>query len=169
MSHDPGKPKQTTYEDLATAKSVHGIRSTKPIRARAILDGKEFPSESSTSLARRIESLHLADFGEIWLEEEGEDRPRICALLSPSERGWLMYLRHAGDGGFTSRNPEYQDSDRMLRYTSANGQVDEYPATWSYPLATLKRALMEFLESPGPPRSIEWFDEDLGQQWKPRK
>ncbi len=117
----------------------------------ARIDGKELevtPSELRELLAR-------VGPREVWLEL-GDDGPRLCALIT-GDRGWLMYLREPGDSGLSSRNPRYRGKpDASIEYRLSNGQVDAYPASWAYDLATVYEALIEFAAAGMPPTPIQW-------------
>ena len=92
-------------------------------------------------------------FEEIWVRV-GEKS--MCALIN-GDRGWLMFLAEDGDSGFSSRNPAY-DGPRaaMVEYYLSNGQRDEYPASWAYPIADVKRALAYFRRAGKRPSFIKW-------------
>ena len=90
-----------------------------------------------------------SQFREIW--EEATNGQCMCALINGNV-GWLMYLREAGDPGFSSRNPEYSGpEDKTIEYRLNNGQSDEYPASWAYPIEAVESALKFFREKNAPP------------------
>lgn len=102
---------------------------------------------------------------EIWVE--GPAGQMMCALIS-GELGWLMYLREPGDAGFSSRNPDYAGPQQAsISYVRTNGQVDEYPAAWAYPAATVEQALEHFGRHGSPPAFITWHN-DSGDGFPPR-
>ena len=94
-------------------------------------------------------------YKEIWLEGPGEQS--ICALIN-GHTGWLMYLRFAGDAGYSSRNPS-ETSDENIEYFLSNGQRDEYPKKWAYPIEVLKEALFGFIDNGALPKQVEWHDD----------
>ena len=69
--------------------------------------------------------------------------------------GWLMYLRFEGDSGYSSRNP-LETSDEYIEFYVSNGQCDEYPKNWTYPIHTIKEALFSFIENSELPKQVEW-------------
>lgn len=92
-------------------------------------------------------------FQEIW---EYVGPKSLCALIN-GDRGWLMYLEEDGDSGFSSRNPEYDGPpDAMIPYEITNGQGDEFPASWTYPLDDIHRALDYFRRSGERAPFISW-------------
>jgi len=94
-----------------------------------------------------------AGFQEVWVKVGDQS---LCALIN-GDRGWLMYLREAGDSGFSSRNPVYDGPvDATIEYYLDNGQRDEYPASWAYPLEEVKRALDYFRREEKLPPFITW-------------
>jgi hypothetical protein len=75
-------------------------------------------------------------------------------------QAWLMYLRHEGDSGFSSRNPAYDGPPAAVRsFTLENGQVDEFPSSWFYPEAIVAAALREFATHGTRPEVIEWHED----------
>jgi hypothetical protein len=96
-------------------------------------------------------------FREVWAE--APDGQSMCALIN-GERGWLMYLRENGDAGFSSRNPTYAGAaDATIEYRLDNGQLDEYPASWAYPVKVIESALRFFTENHAPPPFIHWHND----------
>ena len=94
-------------------------------------------------------------FEEIWVRV-GERA--LVALINNKRRvGWLMYLREDGDSGFSSRNPEYDGpAGKVIEYYLNNGQRDEYPASWAYPVGVVRRALSYFEREKKRPPFIKW-------------
>lgn len=71
-----------------------------------------------------------------------------------------MNLREPGDAGFGSRNPDYDGPPgRTLDYMLSNGQIDAYPASWSYPAAVVMQALEDFRANGLPLSFIVWHNE----------
>jgi len=67
-----------------------------------------------------------------------------------------MYLEEPGDPGSSSRNPVYDGpADATIDYVLENGQRDEYPASWAYPIEELERALFYFRREGRRPPFIE--------------
>ncbi len=94
---------------------------------------------------------------EIWVD--GPSGRMLCALIS-GDVGWLMYLREPGDAGFSSRNPAYVGPRQaLISYVRANGQLDEYPAAWAYPVATVQKAIEHFRIHGRAPTFIAWHND----------
>jgi hypothetical protein len=94
-----------------------------------------------------------AGFQEIW-EYFGEKA--MCALINGAQ-GWLMYLDEPGDSGYSSRNPAYAGpAGAKLEYYLGNGQRDEYPAAWAYPVDVIQRADDYFRREGKRAPFIEW-------------
>jgi hypothetical protein len=99
--------------------------------------------------SRRLHDVRAAftearqsQYAEIWIDYE--DYPAMCALVNGS-LGWLMYLRYDGDTGFSTRNPAYEGPpDAVVDYFLSNGQRDQYPASWAYPVEEVIQALEWF-------------------------
>ena len=102
--------------------------------------------------------IQLADgsqYKEIWLE--GPEGQSVCALIN-GNLGWLMYLRFEGDAGYSSRNP-LESSEENIEFYLSNGQRDEYPKKWAYPLNTIKEALFSFIDDGQLSKQVEWHDD----------
>jgi hypothetical protein len=98
-----------------------------------------------------------SNFREVWLESP--DGKSLLALIN-GDVGWLMYLREAGDPGFSSRNPNYDGfEDEMVEYYLNNGQRDLYPRAWAYPTDVIERGLEYFRQHNAPPPFIEWYND----------
>jgi immunity protein Imm1 of predicted polymorphic toxin system len=96
-------------------------------------------------------------FREIWVQSPSGSF--LCALIN-GDVGWLMYLREEGDAGFSSRNPDYRgDPDEVIEYRLNNGQIDEYPRAWAYPVELIEPAICHFRETGSPPLFIEWHND----------
>ncbi len=96
-------------------------------------------------------------FKELW--ERGPQGQSLCALVNGG-LGWLMYLRHDGDAGFSSRNLDYTGPEgATIGYVLANGQRDEYPASWAYPVATVMAALDYFRREGQPAPFVAWHND----------
>lgn len=106
--------------------------------------------------AERSRQVDRSQCEELWVHRD--DGRAMCAMIN-GELGWLMYLRHEGDAGFSSRNPAYQGPAEALRgYYLASGQYDEYPVSWALPAHDIRRALAEFETDGKPPRWITWHN-----------
>jgi hypothetical protein len=93
------------------------------------------------------------------INEVTDDGQIMCALIN-GETGWLMYLRYAGDPGFSSRNPSYAGPpEAMQEYCLNNGQLDEYPLAWALPTSEIFRALDYFKIEKRPAPWIAWHND----------
>lgn len=98
-----------------------------------------------------------SSFNEVCIESP--DGQLMCALINGGQ-GWLMYLREAGDAGFSSRNPDYTGAkNATIVYRLSNGQEDLYPASWAYPVEHINRAIEYFKEFGRPPPFITWHND----------
>jgi hypothetical protein len=99
----------------------------------------------------------LPQHGEVWIERV--DGTSVCALQS-TDRAWLMYLRHDGDAGFSTRNPHYVGPpNATLEFVLTNNQRDLYPAAWTYPVADVLHALERFARDGVFPRENAWHND----------
>ncbi|MFH6598459.1 Imm1 family immunity protein [Ectopseudomonas khazarica] len=101
--------------------------------------------------------MEKSPYREVWVEIP--DGQSMCALIN-GEWGWLMYLRYKGDAGFSSRNIKYKGpAESTIEYRLDNGQHDEYPASWAYPVAVIEHALQFFQTQQIPPTFIHWHND----------
>ncbi len=101
--------------------------------------------------------MNERQYQEIWIEKP--DGQSMCALIN-GDIGWLMYLRHNRDAGFTSRNPDFFGLESAtIDYVLSNGQKDEYPACWALSVSIIKRALNFFEKEGRPPNFILWHND----------
>jgi len=108
----------------------------------------------------QVHLIHVRrrQFAEIWMQDVG-DCPSICALIN-GEAAWLMYLRFEGDGGFSTRNPNYTGPPKaVIEYYLANGQRDEYPASWNITTKEAMRALEYFFVKEEKAPWLDWQEE----------
>ena len=85
--------------------------------------------------------------------------PALTALVN-GDVGWLMYLRYDGDAGFSSRNPDYNgDPSATVSYRLSNGQVDQYPAAWTYSRQVIFETMRTFAREGRVPASVAWFND----------
>lgn len=105
-----------------------------------------------------IKELRKPDqFKEIWLRKASGES--ICALIN-GNFGWLMYLHHANDIGYSSRNPEFE-SQEVIPFQLSNGQIDNYPRNWVYPVSVVRDALLHFLHHGQMYEGIAWHDDSF--------
>ena len=93
---------------------------------------------------------------ELWLTSP--DGSRICMLRSGS-RALLMFQRRDADTGFTTRADGDVAGAEMLSFTLANGQVDEYPASWTVTAEHAREALEQFFRTGTRPPVVQWRDD----------
>ena len=102
-------------------------------------------------------AMNGSPYREVWIE--APDGQSMCALIN-DQWGWLMYLREEGDAGFSSRNPVYAGApEATIGYRLDNGQLDQYLASWAYPIAVIENALRFFEENHAPPPFIRWHND----------
>ena len=80
-------------------------------------------SAAIAALHHALASLPSDSHAEVWVDLD--PFPAVCALVN-GEQAWMMRIRHEDDPGFSSRDPGYGGPpEATLRYTLANGQVDD--------------------------------------------
>ncbi len=100
-------------------------------------------------------------YKEIWIDtDEDGDGPSMMGLIH-GDFGWLMYLRGQCDAGFSSRNPDYPDTDdcEMMDFLLSNGQLDYYPMSFILPIQKVMEALEYFEKNHKPPKFITWHND----------
>lgn len=127
----------------------------KLVTTRVTINGETLAAaterEGEDALTRCMAVRNL----DLWVEREGS----ALAVLANGERAWVMFLRHAGDPGFSSRDPAYAGpEDVIMAFRLANGQVDEYPLGWTVPRYEALRAARHFLLTGERPPDVVWND-----------
>ncbi len=131
---------------MTKCEEIHvSVPATEPDRSAALAE-----------LHHALASLPNDSHAEVWVDLD--PFPAVCALVN-GEQAWMMRIRHEDDPGFSSRNPGYGGPpEATLRYTLANGQVDEYPAAWAYPRQRVFEVLDTFARTGQFPETISWVD-----------
>jgi len=125
-----------------------------------IINGDSCEITEPGELRVRLAQLNRTQFSEVWINHAA-GWPAICALIN-GEAAWLMYLRHKGDAGFSTRNPEYTGPTKaVIEYYLSNGQHDEYPASWNITTVEAIRGLEFFFEKEGMAPWLRWYDDTL--------
>jgi hypothetical protein len=120
------------------------------------INGYQTRLTTVVELNRELQSFANEAFREISINVK--NGPALCALLNRGI-GWLMYVTESADGGFSSRNPNYEgEVDAMLEYRLSNGQHDTYPASWALPENRVIEALEYFVKYQQRVPFIQWHD-----------
>jgi hypothetical protein len=96
-------------------------------------------------------------------EREKPGKERLDAFVH-QDRAWLYYWQvdeyeSYDDVGFRSYDPFYQgEDDAQFLYTLDNGQVDEYPCSWTIPVDEAIRAVEYFLEGGSMAPWVHWCE-----------
>jgi hypothetical protein len=105
-----------------------------------------------------LAQVRRTQFSEVWMQHPA-GWPAIGALIN-DQAAWLTFVRHEGDAGFSTRNPQYTGPQKaMIEYYLSNGQRDEYPVAWNITTAEALRALEFFLEEEDMAPWLTWQDE----------
>ncbi len=106
----------------------------------------------------RILSNSAEQFLEVELSASGGG-PILTALIN-GPVGWLMFLGEPGDAGFHSVNPDnLDDPDSKIEFVLANGQRDEYPASWALRRNMIAAVLDQFRLNPGKSDKVLWSED----------
>ena len=122
------------------------------------LNGESYEVASLGGLRYHLPKISERQFCEAWLYAES-GWPAVCALVN-GEAAWLLFLRHDGDSGFSTRNPDFAGPNgAVIEYFLSNGQRDEYPAEWNITTAEAVRALEHFLEKEEMAPWLHWQED----------
>jgi hypothetical protein len=106
----------------------------------------------------RLTQMRRSQFLEVWLQHTA-GWPAMAALIN-GQAAWLMYVRHEGDAGFSTRDPKYAGPKKaVIEYYLSSGQRDEYPASWNITTAEAIRGLEFFFEEEGMAPWLQWNDD----------
>lgn len=119
----------------------------------------EFNSEklqptSTEEMGQLLDRVDESPIFELWATSNG---PSLCMLRHGGD-AWLMYLRHEGDSGFSSRSLVERAGTADFRL--GNGQWDEYPLSWCIDVEQCYKAMAYFFENEGArPEWISWHED----------
>ena len=127
---------------------------------KLIIDKQETAIETAEDLERACDAVRQQFFSEVWFEASAKG-PSLVMLVNGRD-ALLMYF--PGNGaifGFTSRNPAYTGvPDAQIEFILANGDMEDYPARWTVPLAEGCAVCRDFVERQGARSSlITWHDD----------
>ncbi len=120
----------------------------------ASINQKHFQVITATDTLKYLGLLGSTDIAESWVRS---DKSQLLCILKVKDKMLLMYLQNEGDVGVISQGKD--NSQKLISFTLANGQVDEYPASWCIDSQTAHEGIRFFLESGGKrPQNINWND-----------
>lgn len=90
----------------------------------------------------------------------------VLTACSDGDRAWLMYLGDDDACCFVSRDPDGESSTAVRRFRLENGQVDEYPESWTVPVAVAEDVLATFRRNGWLSDAVLWVD-DYGTGARP--
>jgi len=115
----------------------------------------EIPAVTSKSLDEHLANTVGATFAEVWLQH---DDGHTLGMLKSDNRALLLFLENPGAVGRTSRSKD--DMPRSpIPFQLTNGQMDEYPAAWTIPVAIAVDALRHFCDTGEPAPFIDWSND----------
>lgn len=118
------------------------------------IDSEKSGAVSAEDLRGRLARIAVERHSDIALIAGG----KAVSLLKSGDRAMLVFFRATGDPGLTSRAGD-GPHDHSLRFRLANGQVDEYPASWTVTFEEGLRVLEHFATHLAPAPFVRWNDE----------
>lgn len=98
----------------------------------------------------------------VYLYDTPEDESPLLQIGVGIDKGWATYGKPYQDQGFTS----YGGGGNEIVYYCFQGTQSEFPAWAEIPFETLKKAVIEFMESGGErPTAPTWRSADELDQW----
>lgn len=118
------------------------------------IDGITAGPVSIDSLSERLAGLSGLPRAELRIHEV--DGPSLC-LLKSDDRALLTFLSNDEDPGQTSRDGGTSASPAdLVEFTLSNGQIDQYPASWTVDYAVARRVVEYFWFRREPAPFIAW-------------
>jgi hypothetical protein len=115
------------------------------------------PVASLADLRSMLSRMASLDTTEFWLTSPGGSS--MC-MLGRESRALLMFLRPGdADTGFTTRTNGDTSASELVTFTLANGQWDEYPASWTVDAERAREALEYFFTTATMPPFLIWHDD----------
>jgi hypothetical protein len=122
------------------------------------INGGTFDVHSLDELRLQLGKVNQTQFSE--LELCTPDGWPVLHVLVNGEAAWLMFLRHEGDAGFSTRNPDCAGSEKdVIEFYLSNGQRDEYPASWNITTIEALRALEYFFTDSKRAPWLAWHED----------
>jgi hypothetical protein len=119
--------------------------------------GTAVPVRSLGDLRAILSQTASAERQELWLVSRGG--PRMC-MLRNRDRALLLFQRHGSDTAFTTRARDEVAGPKVVEFTLANGQRDEYPAAWTVDVERAREALEYFFETRAMAPFLAWGEDD---------
>jgi hypothetical protein len=125
------------------------------------INSQNFVALDAMELNNHLSPVHSTQWNEINLVQDGDAAGQAALyILTNGNRALLVYFRYEGDTGFSSRNPTHVESqDAMLDFRLSNGQVDQYPTSWTVSIQDALRAAQHFFFHGEPAPWIVWHDD----------
>jgi hypothetical protein len=128
------------------------------------VNGAHFAVTDLADLRTHLAAVRDKQWSEVNLgvDEDQEEESNFFGIIAlvNGERSLLVYFRHDGDSGLTSRDSEYVGPPTAtLQFQLNNGQVDEYPVAWTTPTEAALRALEYAFLNQAPAPWIVWHEE----------
>jgi len=121
------------------------------------INGEQHSPAGVKEAERLLTSCRQSENLEIWVFEGSGTS--LCALLN-ARCGWLMFQRFEDDAGFSSRNRLREQSESSDEtFVLANGQVDNYPRSWTLNREIIFDTLLEFVASGQRSSKVDWHDD----------
>ncbi len=118
-------------------------------------NGQREPVLSTEHMGRLLDQFDQSPLFELWAYSPAG--PSLC-MLRNGDDAWLMYLRHEGDSGFSSRSASARAGSANFKLS--NGQFDAYPLSWCVDVKQCYKAMAYFYENAGArPEWIEWYED----------
>lgn len=125
----------------------------------ADLGGGAVPVTSLEDLSSLLSRTTDLTDTELWLTSP--DGSRMC-MLRHGSRALLMFLPTGdADAGFTARADGEVSGAKAVTFTLANGQRDEYPASWTVDSEQAREALEYFFKTASMPPFLVWHDDSV--------
>ncbi len=127
---------------------------------KLIINKRETAIETAEDMERACDAVRQQFFSEVWLEG-GAKGPSLVMLVNGRDALLIYFPGNGVPFGFTSRNPAYTGApDAQIEFILANGDMEDYPARWTVPLAEGCAVCRDFVEQRGARSSlITWHDD----------
>ncbi|MEQ1517619.1 MAG: hypothetical protein ABL931_14140 [Usitatibacteraceae bacterium] len=110
---------------------------------------------STERMGRLLDQFDQSPVFELWAFSSGGQS--LC-MLRNGDHAWLMYLRHEGDSGFSSRSGGNRPG--VSNFKLSNGQINEYPLSWCIGVEQCYKVIAYFFENAGEkPDWITWHED----------
>jgi hypothetical protein len=124
-----------------------------------MINGREHVVAELDHLRRLLAGIRRRKFSEVILFQGDLPKHNFQALVN-GDCAWLMYTHNIDQASFSSRDPSYSGpSDDDVDFKLSNGQVDQYPRSWTIATDQALKVIEHFFVHKALAPWVTWHDD----------